>query len=66
MRGSGLPSASRPSARTTAVTPEPQVVIVGYVQIDAGFGEGIDNFFARREASVLDESANGTLSAPGI
>ena len=29
MRGSGLPMASSPSASTTAVTPEPQVVMTG-------------------------------------
>ena len=55
MRGSGLPSASRPSASTTAVTPEPQLVIVGLSGSTPASAKACAILLGRGQASVLQD-----------
>ena len=59
MRAGCLPSASRPSVRIAAVTPEPQLVITGLSVSTPAFLKAAAMRLGRHQAAVLDDLGVG-------
>ena len=66
MRGMFLPRASNPIARITALTPDPQVVMIGLSVSTPAFLKAAAIFSGEASRPFSTISEDGTLRAPGM